>query len=247
MNEDACRCEEGSRREFLRRSASAGVGLTLTQWLGLSSVFAQPATGKARSCIVLWMAGGPSQLDTWDPKPGRSTGGEFKTIGTAVDGIEISEHLPKVAAEMKDLAVIRSMTSREGNHQRARYLAHTGYPPQGPTRHPSLGAIVAKELASKELELPPFVTLNGPSLGPGLLGVGFTPFVVRDPTRSIENLEYPLGVSRARFAERLDLLSKLETDEQHRDGDRDPMGRSISGELFSPEFAGLPCGYNERK
>lgn len=120
MSEDAFTYEAGSRREFLRRSVSASFGLTLTQWLGLSSVFAQPAAGKARSCIVLWMAGGPSQLDTWDPKPGRPTGGEFRGIETTVDGIRISEHLPKVAFEMNDLAVIRSMTSREGNHQRAR-------------------------------------------------------------------------------------------------------------------------------
>ena len=214
LNQNAGRFEQESRREFLKRSAHVGVGLTLTQWLGLSSLFAQPAKAKARSCIVLWMAGGPSQLDTWDPKPGRATGGEFKTIGTAVDGIEISEHLPNVASEMKQLAVIRSMTSREGNHRRARYLAHSGYPPQGPTRHPSLGAIVSKALASKDVELPPFVSLNGPSLGPGLLGVDFAPFVVRDPSRPIENLEYPSGVTQARFDERLALLSKLETEFQ---------------------------------
>ncbi len=221
MSEDAFTYEAGSRREFLRRSVSASFGLTLTQWLGLSSVFAQPAAGKARSCIVLWMAGGPSQLDTWDPKPGRPTGGEFRGIETTVDGIRISEHLPKVAFEMNDLAVIRSMTSREGNHQRARYLAHTGYPPQGATRHPSLGAVVAQELASKEMELPPFVSLNGPSAGSGLLGVDFAPFVVRDPSRPIENLELPSGATRARFDERLALLSKLETRFQssHRGGE----------------------------
>ena len=196
------------RRDFLLRSAGVTASLGLTEWLSLSSLFASES--KPRSCIVLWMAGGPSQLDTWDPKPESRNGGEFGAIETAVSGIRVSEHLPKLASEMKELAVIRSMTSREGNHQRARYLVHTGYTPQGPTTHPSLGALAASRLAEKEPELPPFISINGPSAGPGILGVNYAPFVVRDPTRPIDNLSYPRRVDKKRFDRRYDLLQKME-------------------------------------
>ena len=116
-NHTNCTC---SRRDLLKMGLQAGAALTFSQVLGLTTLFAQPQN-KVRSCILLWMAGGPSQLDTFDPKPGASTGGEFKAISTAVSGIQISEHLPMVAAQMKEIAIIRSMTSKEGNHDRARY------------------------------------------------------------------------------------------------------------------------------
>jgi hypothetical protein len=199
-----------NRRDLLKNALSASVGLTLAERLGVATLFAEDERAKARSVILLWMAGGPSQIDTWDPKPGRPTGGDFRAIETTVSGVRISEHLPQLAREMKHLAVVRSMTSREGNHQRARYLVHSGYPPQGPTAHPALGALVAKELVETSPELPPFISINGPALGPGILGVGFAPFVIRDPTRPVENLEYGRDVDRARFDRRLELLKRLE-------------------------------------
>jgi hypothetical protein len=199
------------RRVFLKTSLRAGLSLSLTQRLGAATFFEEEnPEANARAVIVLWMAGGPSQIDTWDPKPGRPTGGDFAAIESTVSGIRVSEHLPQLAREMKHLALIRSMTSREGNHQRARYLAHSGYPPQGPTAHPALGALVAKELVDREPELPPFVSINGPSLGPGILGVELAPFVIRDPTRPIENLSPPRSVDQARFQKRFDLLKSLE-------------------------------------
>ncbi len=122
------------------------------------------------------MSGGPSQLDTFDPKTNSSNAGEFRSIRTSVPGIQISEHLPLIAREMKDLAIIRSMNSREGNHERARYYVHTGYIQSGVTQHPSIGAIVAKELMDKSNPLPAYVSINGPGISSGLLGVDFAPF-----------------------------------------------------------------------
>ena len=84
---------------------------------------------RAKRCIVLFMSGGASQLDTFDPKPGTKNGGPFAAIPTSVKGIEVSEHLPQVAEQAHHLSIIRSMVSREGNHERARYLLHNGLCP----------------------------------------------------------------------------------------------------------------------
>jgi len=200
-----CEC---SRRELLRWSWRAGAALSFSQLLGITALFAQNA-GKAKSCILLWMAGGPSQIDTFDPKPGTPTGGEFKGISTTVPGIQICEHLPLLAKEMKDLAILRSMTSREGNHDRARYYVHTGYASAGVTQHPSFGAVVAKELVSQSQTLPAFISINGPSVGAGLLGVNFAPFVIRDPDKTPENLGRSRHVTRERFEQRQELLEVL--------------------------------------
>lgn len=200
-----CKC---SRRDLLKMGLQTGAALTFSQVLGLTSLFAQPQN-KVRSCILLWMAGGPSQLDTFDPKPGTSTGGEFKAISTVVPGIQISEHLPLVAKQMKEIAIVRSMTSREGNHDRARYYVHAGYSPAGVTQHPSFGAIVAKELVEKSQNLPAYVSINGPGMGAGLLGVNFAPFLIRNPEKPPENLSLSDRVTRERFEDRMDLLNMV--------------------------------------
>ncbi|HET6266291.1 MAG TPA: DUF1501 domain-containing protein, partial [Acidobacteriota bacterium] len=142
-------------------------------------------------------------------KPGTATGGEFKAIPTAVPGIQICEHLPLLAKQMKDLAIVRSMNSKEGNHDRARYFVHTGYAPAGVTQHPSFGAVVASELIDKSQKLPAYISINGPAVGPGLLGVNFAPFVIRDPEKPLDNLAYDNSVTRERFQDRLELLSVL--------------------------------------
>src|SRR5438105_4286606 len=109
------------RRSFLQLGLGgmmfAGVGLPLVaRRVGAAvSTGAAPAA-KARACILLYMQGGASQIDTFDPKPGRDTGGEFKAISSAVRGVAISEHLPEIAKRMKRIALIRSLTSKEGNH-----------------------------------------------------------------------------------------------------------------------------------
>src|SRR5258708_10710870 len=88
------------------------------------------------ACILLWMGGGPSQLDTFDPKPGTDTGGETKAIATAVPGIQVASHFPRVARVMKYVAILRSMTNKEGNHQLATYHLRTGHSPPGTRQHP---------------------------------------------------------------------------------------------------------------
>ena len=104
--------------------------------------------------ILLFMQGGPSQLETFDPKPGTENGGPTQAISTAVSGIQIAEGWEQTAKQMQDIAIIRSMTNKEGQHDRATYQMHTGYIPSGSIKHPSLGCNVARELAHGEHELP---------------------------------------------------------------------------------------------
>lgn len=200
-----------SRRGFLRIGGGF-LGFLLAnrvQWGFAEDTAAAP---RAKNLIILWMSGGPSQLDTFDLKPGRPTGGPFKAIPTAVPGIEISENLPTLAKQAKHLAIVRSMTSKEGNHQRATYLLHTGYPPMGTVTHPGIGSIVSMETGREDFELPHYVSIASPSQGAGFLGVAHSPFVVDDPNRPIDNLKYPTGVDEDRFDARMALLAQQEKD-----------------------------------
>jgi len=197
-----------SRRGFLRSTAGVLGGMLGLRWLQGMSAFADELRKEGRSCILLWMAGGPSQFETFDPKPGAETQGPTRAIPTTVPGIQVAEHWTRTADLMKDLAVIRSMTSKEGNHGRATYLPHTSYPPSGGIVHPGFGSIVAKEIGPEEFDLPNFVSISGASVGPSFLGVKHAPFVITDPSRSPDNL--PAPVAGARLQRRLDLIKELE-------------------------------------
>src|SRR4051794_2036530 len=141
-----------TRRDWLRLTAGGVLGGSASGWLAGLAARAADDPQRKRACILLWMAGGPSQTHTFDLKPGTDNGGPFKEIDTAASGVRISEHLPGVATHMKRLAVLRSMHTREGDHGRATYHLRTGYLPQGPIRFPSLGALVAHELADADAD-----------------------------------------------------------------------------------------------
>src|SRR5204863_1161393 len=114
-----------SRRHFFRVGA-VGLGATLCPWFGRLAAAAANDPKRKRSCILLWMAGGPATIDLWDLKPGHKNGGPFKEIATAAPGLRVSEHLPKLAAWAHHLAVVRSMKTRENDHGPAAFLARTG-------------------------------------------------------------------------------------------------------------------------
>ncbi len=204
-----------SRRDWLRMSIASALGVSFSGWLPRLAL-AAAATNQRRGCILLWMNGGPSQTDTFDPKSDHQNGGPTKSIATSVPGIHISENLPGVAAQMNDLAIIRSMSSREGDHGRATQLMLTGYRPQTPTAYPSLGSLVCKELGVANNELPNYISISpvrsGHVGGAGFLGPQYGPLVVSgesdDPQAranlSIENIAPPAGLDlqtmRRRFA-----------------------------------------------
>src|SRR5437763_15039045 len=116
-----------SRRDFLKLTSYGIGGACLSGWMNVLATRAAQAGQKTKSCILLWMDGGPSHKDTFDLKPGTKDAGEFKPIKTNVPGMEISEHLPQLAQLTKDAVLIRGMSTSEGAHGRARYFMHTGY------------------------------------------------------------------------------------------------------------------------
>jgi hypothetical protein len=178
--------------------------------IGISDVVrvdAEEIKRQGRSMILLWMAGGQSQFETFDPKPGTSNGGPTKAISTAVPGVQLAENWNRTAAVLDRFSLIRSMTNKEGNHQRASYQLHTGYVPSGSVKHPSLSASIAEQLADPKFELPPVVSV-GRTTGSGFLGVDYEPFTVRTPGQLPQNVAVP--VSNTRYRRRLGLLGRLE-------------------------------------
>jgi uncharacterized protein (DUF1501 family) len=200
------------RRSFLAGGLGAALCAAIPAWQRRAHAQAVETGGKTRekACIVLWMNGGPSHLDTFDPKPGTKTGGEFKVISTRIAGVQFCEHLPRVAEQADKLAVIRSMSSKEGNHDRGSYLLHTGYAPSTTLQHPSLGAWVSHELGSEGAELPNFVSIRGPSVGAGFLGLEHGPFAIQKPREGIRNLPLAKDVDAVRFDRRLGALATLQ-------------------------------------
>jgi uncharacterized protein (DUF1501 family) len=206
-----------TRRAWFSQSARGITGLSLSGWLGRLAAQAADDPGRKRACILLWMAGGPSQTDTFDLKPGHANGGPFTEIATAVPGVRISEHLPRLARQLNHLAVVRSMRTREGDHGRATYHLRTGYLPQGAIRFPSLGALVSRESADAGADLPGFVSVlpqgdfAQPAVAAGFLGPRHAPLVVggRGGTLGVEDLK-ALSVPAARAHERLELLREME-------------------------------------
>src|SRR5690349_17942169 len=179
-----------SRRDWLKLSAASVSAVSLSGWLPVLASRAAESQAKHKSCILLWMDGGPSHKDTFDMKPGTDNAGDFKPIPTSVSGIEISEHFPKLAKQMQHAAIVRSITTGEGAHGRAKYYLHTGYKEgQGGLVYPSIGSIVSAELGRPDSPTPNFVTVGNRSYGAGFLGARHQPLVVADPARGVQNLK----------------------------------------------------------
>ncbi|HEX5102195.1 MAG TPA: DUF1501 domain-containing protein, partial [Pirellulaceae bacterium] len=198
-----------SRRHFMAHLAGSGAAATAALSLGHSlRAHAAELKKNRKSAILLWMSGGPSTMDIWDLKPGASTGGPFQQIATAGD-VQISEHMPLTAKVMDKLSIIRSMSTREADHQRGRYYMHTGYVPNPNIEHPSYGAVLSHELIDQrpDLEIPPFVSVGGGSEGPGFLGMAWAPFVVNS-NGQVRNLE--MDVEQKRLEQRMWALAELE-------------------------------------
>jgi hypothetical protein len=177
------------------------------------------------------MNGGPSQMDTFDLKPGQVNGGPFHEIETAAPGLRISEYLPKLAKFGERLAVIRSMSTKEGDHERATFYLRTGYLPQGPIEYPALGSLLSKELGREDSPLPNFVSIAPyrffarDSFGPGFLGPKYAPLIVGDTAAvnqagqvnyekalKVQDLDLPASVNRAHAEARIELLQSMERD-----------------------------------
>lgn len=199
-----------NRRHFLSHLAATSA-LSTTAIDFTNSILANSPSLKKqhKSAILLWMGGGPSTIDLWDLKPGAATGGPFKPINTNADGVQICEHLPMLAKNMDKLSIVRNMSTREADHNRGRYYMHTGYVPSPTVDYPSYGSVISHELIDQvpDLDIPPFVSVGGASVGAGFLGMTYAPFVV-DSNGNIRDLN--MGIDPNRLAQRLEMLSAIE-------------------------------------
>ncbi len=201
------------RRDFLRGITAASIAAGTVGWRDLVALEAGELQKRGMACILLWMQGGPSQFETFSPKPGHANGGDTKAIDTSVPDIQISDNFPHMAKVMHEAALIRSMTSKEGSHPRASYLLHTGYLPTASVKYPAFGSIVSQQLEHSQLELPAFVRIGAGlqnSSGGGILGVEYDPFLMpvagKLPTNTAPATDVP------RYSRRLNLLGRLEAD-----------------------------------
>jgi len=229
----ASRNEELSRRALLKLSAAGVIGWSMSGWLGALANEGAGDKKRSKSCILLWMNGGATQIDTFDPKPGQPTGGPFKPLSTR-EGIQISEHLPKISQFMDKMAIIRTMKTGPGqnaDHGQETYQMHTGRQIRVGNQFPSLGSMIAESNGTDEAALPnyvsiaPFRQFNAEAHGAGFLGPKFAPLMVAETNYynqqnandyekllKVQDVTHFQDVVRARFNARLALLRDFEKD-----------------------------------
>jgi uncharacterized protein (DUF1501 family) len=207
------------RRHFVRAGALSLLGMNLAQSLRLQASTAKKASGgKAKSCILLWLEGGPAQMDTFDPKPNSS----FRPIATNVAGMQVSELLPNLARRMDKLALIRSMSSFGDDHPQAVHYAATGHLHNPAMQFPGLGAIVGKELGARN-GMPPYVIAPRwetqrqyqEYFRSAFLGPDYDPMLIPDPSKEgfeVTDLSLPKSVSQAAVDNRREFLKVVDRD-----------------------------------
>lgn len=207
----------GCQRMSRRSAISAAGSIVGAGWLtGLAEQLARASEtdkrGRPKSLLMLWMAGGPSQLETFDPHPGKPIGGLVKAIRTSVPKLEIADTMPRTAEQMHRACLVRSVVSKEGDHERATYNVKTGWRPEPTIVHPSIGAVLCHQQPSN-LEIPRHISIlsgSWPARG-GYLGPSFDAFQMQDPREPIPNLT--ARVAKPDFDKRVNtLLDKLESE-----------------------------------
>ncbi|GAB4458729.1 MAG: DUF1501 domain-containing protein [Armatimonadaceae bacterium] len=222
MHHDNNACDEYNRlgrRQFLKVGALSALGLSMTEYFGMSEASARGLdSGKATSAVLIWLGGGPSHLDTFDLKPDAPAEirGTFNPIKTSASGIEICEHLPQIAKVMDKCAVIRSMTSPEAAHERGTHYMMTGFQPLPGFGVPSYGSVVASQLDPLGA-LPPYIAIPQPVMygGAGFLGAALDPFAPGgDPNNGnfrVRDLDLPNGVTVERMDRRRSLREAVDS------------------------------------
>lgn len=205
-----------NRRGFLGAVGGASAAASMTAL----DVLKQPALAeqlkrKDKRVILLWLAGGASQLETWDPKPGRMTGGPFRAIQTSIPSVQISELMPKMSTRLDNTAIVRSLNTKDGSHGSGASLMHLGRRDEPNLRYPDLGAVVARELGRLDAKSPDNVTFytategRGNAVGrSGFLGARYLPMFLTTNSKP-DNLTLPEQLSDADHAQRAELRSVL--------------------------------------
>lgn len=220
-----------NRRQWLAASSLGLLGVSASGWFPAFADDLAADPKRRRHCILLWMAGGPTQTDTFDMKPGHANGGEFKEADTSVPGLKFSEHLPKLREMAHKLAIVRSLSTKEGDHGRGTYVMRTGQKPQGPIQYPTIGSSLSKSLGREDDAMPHYVSIspyrafNQAAFGPGFLGPryaalsvgatdGFqaqqTPMTGGYAQLAVDDLAPPPNIDAEQFQTRLEIWKALE-------------------------------------
>jgi hypothetical protein len=219
-----CTRENLHRRDFLRVGSLGLLGITLSQYLRLQQAFAGvaesvPYKPRAESVILLWLEGGPSQMDTWDPKPASP----FRPISTNVPGVQISELLPRVAKKMDQLSIVRTMYTEENNHPQATYYAMTGHRPNPAMEFPCFGSIIAKEMGERN-HVPAHVLTERQyeeSFKSAFLGPAYDPLITPDPMSKdfkLPDLNLPKSITLDRLEDRQTFLKLVDKEYRRKIG-----------------------------
>lgn len=204
-----------SRRSFIRAGSLSLLGMNLPQYLRAAATVPQKSA-KAQACILLWLEGGPSHVDTWDPKPSSA----FKAISTNVPGIQVSELLPRTARTMDKISIVRSMHTRGNDHPQGTHYAITGHEPNPAMHFPSIGSIVAKETGARNAMPPNVLTPQWEKarqyeeyFRSGFLGGDYDPMCIPDPSRKdfqVSDLALPKSVSEQAVESRQSFLKLVD-------------------------------------
>ena len=215
-----------SRRGFLGVTAAAGAAtfsadMTVLDCLK-NPVLAAKVKTQQKNVILLWLAGGASQLETWDPKPGRPTGGPYRKIQTSAPGVEISELLPKIARTMQHTAIIRSLNTRIGDHRGGASLMETGRAPEQGFQYPDIGAVVCRELGRADSKVPDYVSLFTSTEGrrkgtSGYLGARYAPMFLAESMipPNMRKLETVSDIDHQQRADLRKLLAQRFSKDRH--------------------------------
>jgi len=201
--------ESLSRRDLLRTAGALGLSFLLPPLEARAAN--ERGVCRKKSLVTIWLEGGPSQLETWDPHPGTKIGGPTKAISTSIPGVQIADTFPTLAAELSSLSVIRSLVSKEGDHERGSYFLKTGYRPDPTLHHPSLGAILVNQIPNASLVIPQHIAIGNSQWPPrgGFLGDQLDAFRVFDPGHDVPNLKAPVEAARqTRRVSNLEVVSK---------------------------------------
>ncbi len=220
MDNDLIRnADDLTRRHFMSRTAQSllGVGL-LPATIAGSTAFAADSSLRrrptARNLIYLYMSGGMTHIDTFDPKPGTEQGGPVQAISTKADGVQISEYLPSLAQHTDKMAIVRSLSSTQGAHGPGNYLMHTSYVARGTIKHPGLGAWIQRFDGRRNNTLPGAVRIGGGSNGggAGFMESKFEPLVLGNPNEGLRNSKRREDVSEKEFNDRLALMQQFDAE-----------------------------------
>lgn len=217
MKESLNNMDGQSRRKFMMNAAKSALGVSMVPMLGNNRVYgAANGGGKAEHCIFLYMAGGMTHMDTFDPKPGTENGGKTAGIKTGVAGVELAEFMPKLAAGFKDIALVRSMGLLTADHRGASYQVHTAYSRKATIIHPTTGPWAQRLLGKKHDTLPDSVVIGGGGnhSGSGFMGPLLSPLPIGDPEKGIQNVK--ATVDEKAFTKRMKMIDTFDAGFQNR-------------------------------